>query len=50
MFGPHTENAREVRDAVVTSGLGVEVAGGAALVDGFVGFVATPKPPKGKKK
>ena len=48
------EDLLVVEDASQTIGASISnagvVAGGAALVDGFVGFVATPKPPKGKKK
>ena len=40
LFGPHTGNAREVRDAVLDRGLGIEVADAAELADAVDRLVA----------
>lgn len=39
LFGPHTENAREVRDEVLRRGLGAEVADGEGLARALEGYL-----------
>jgi len=43
MFGPHTENAREVRDTVLAMGLGVEVSDATELAEAVMRYWNEPE-------